>query len=86
MRFQNKNIAQVGYSGEVADYAGKANLGTLVIINPEAQRMLDGARDGLARDAFGPITICEEVINDLKIEPSGIRADEELSATVLDDG
>ena len=41
MRFQHEHIAKIGDGREIADDTGKADLLSRLMINPEAQGMLD---------------------------------------------
>src|SRR5215467_10349696 len=53
-RLESEHIADVGESGAVADHAGEADLAA-VLEGAEAERVLDGAGDRLARHALRPV-------------------------------
>src|SRR5580658_9003063 len=83
MRFQHKNIAEVGHGGEVADHAGKSDLRIAAFIDAEAQRVLYRPRDDFPRNTLGPIAIRQKTVNHIQIEPLTVGADQELTAPVL---
>src|ERR1700757_38900 len=83
MRFQHEHIAEICDRRKIADHPRKANLSAATIINPKAQRMLDGPRHHLPRNALRPIAIGQEIVDDMKIESSGIGADPEFTAPEL---
>jgi hypothetical protein len=47
--------------------------------------MLNRSRHHFARLALRPITVRQEIMNDIQIEPSGVAADGEFAAMVLRD-
>src|ERR1700676_5230368 len=85
MRFKNEHIAQVCDRGEIADHACEADLYAATIINAKAQRMLNRSCHDLPRNSFRPVTFRQEPVNHVQIETGSVRANQELSATGLDD-
>jgi hypothetical protein len=49
------------------------------MINPKAQGMLDRSRNRLSRNSLGPVAIRQEIVDDINIESSRIRADQEFT-------
>jgi len=76
VRFEHVDIAQVGEGRVVGDHAHEADLRVVGCINADAERAGEGAGDGLARNADGPVTAGQIRVDGVDIEPGGIVGDE----------
>jgi len=79
MRLQNKNVAQIRDGRKVADDPRKPDL-RIPIINPKAQRVLNGPRHNLTRNPLRPIAIRQESMNHVEIKPRPVGANKKLIA------
>src|ERR1700733_1390358 len=85
VRFQHEHIAQISDGSEIADHAGKSNLRAVSIINSKTERVLNRPSDNLFRNSLRPITICEEIVNYIQVQPRMIGADQKITAPIFSD-
>ena len=74
MRFEHKNVRDVGVGGEVADHPGETDLrAAYSIINAKAQECSIDRATSSPRNAFRPIAVRQEAVNDVQIEARADR-------------
>src|SRR5277367_6675520 len=81
-RFEHEYIPDVSVGRTVRDDARKSYL-LSICVQAEAQRVLDGTGDNLARDAFGPIAICQEPVDNIQVKLLAIGANREFAFAVF---
>lgn len=77
---KHENVADIGVGRKVRDDAGKANL-LLSPIHAKTKRILNRPLDGFSRNAFGPVTIREEAMNQGSIKAPLVGGDAEVSVS-----
>src|SRR4051812_24812187 len=87
MRVENENVCDVGERSVVGDDAREADLLNLsvfrLLIDPEAERVLDGARHHIARNALRPVAVCEEVMDAAEIQARAIGGDDVVALSLV---
>ena len=75
--FVNKNIAEIGKDGVIADNPRETNL-FFAIIQTEDQRIGKRPLGPFTRATQCPISAREKITNGIHIEPRGVSADGEI--------
>ena len=74
MGLEHEHVGEVGDDDVVGHDAREADLARRMM-EPEGQRVGDRPRHAVARPALRPVRLHEKAVDDIEVEPGGIRAD-----------
>src|SRR5258706_13706147 len=83
IRFQYEYIAEICESGEIADHPGETHLRSAVFINSKTEGVLNRPRHDLSGNAFRPIAVRQEIVDQVQVETRAFATDTELAAPKL---
>lgn len=72
MRLEDVDVAKIREGGEIGDNAGESDLLALRRVDADAEGVLKGAGDDIARNAGGPVTVREKGMDGVDVEKRGI--------------
>jgi len=85
MRFQHENVAEIRDGGVITDDSRKSCLSAATIINAKAQGVLDRSRHNITRDAFCPVAVGKETVNDGQIQTFAVSANQKIASAMFCD-